>query len=54
MKKQNPVDVFLDTYLPHATEAKREDAVENLKSFVRVLTLIDEAATRRGENSEAS
>lgn len=47
-KKLNarPGDLFLDRYLPGASEAEREEAYENLRGLIALLVRIDERLVR--------
>ena len=49
MKNRNtnhrPGDVFIDRYMPKATEEAREEAYANLRALVALLVRIDERLT---------
>ena len=40
--QHRPEDIFLDRYIPNASEAEREQASENLRRLVRLLIRVHE------------
>ena len=52
-----PGEIFIDRYMPKATEAAREEAYENLRALVALLVRIDERlaleAQQKGDSRES-
>ena len=52
-----PGDLFIDRYMPEATEEAREEAYENLRALVALLVRIDERlaleAQQKGDSRES-
>ena len=45
-KTRRPGDLFLDRYMPNATEGERELAYENLRGLISILVKIDQRIAR--------
>lgn len=45
-RERRPGDLFLDRYMPNATEQEREDAYENLRGLIAITVEIDDRLTR--------
>lgn len=49
-----PGDLFIDRYMPTATEEAREEAYANLRALVALLVRIDERLASEGEEKTDS
>lgn len=45
-RERRPGDLFLDRYMPHASEEEREEAYENLRGLISILVEIDDRLAR--------
>ena len=45
-RERKPGDVFLDRYMPNATDAEREEARRNLQHLARALNRIEDRLAR--------
>jgi hypothetical protein len=54
VRTTRPGELFLDRYMPKATEAEREEAYENLRELIAILVEIEDRLTREKRTSEDS
>jgi hypothetical protein len=45
-RPRRPGELFIDRYMPNATEAEREEALKNLQDLIAILVRIDERLAR--------
>ena len=52
-KTGNPGDLFIDRYMPGASEEEREQARENLRRLIAVLVRINDRVGRERDSRES-